>query len=215
MRKEICGFSESVGNHLSGGWVSSCSCQRCFDSQLRAEPGDCLIVLAHGLLQLGELGGDGVEIDLHLLVEGIDVAGDVEVELVFLHLAEVGHVAELFLAAALPVGGDDALDVLGAEVVLIPHLFKALAGIDEQDVVRVLAAFFQHEDAGGNAGAVKDVRWQADDGVEVVAGVDEVAADVLLGPATEQHAMRQYAGHGGPVIQVVDHVLHKGEVRLR
>lgn len=47
------------------------------------------------LLQIGELLGDGIEIHLLLLIEGSDVAGDVEVELIFLHLAETGHATKL------------------------------------------------------------------------------------------------------------------------
>ena len=40
-------------------------------------------------------------------------------------------------------------------------------------------------DAGGDAGTVEDIGREADDGVEVVAILDEVAPDVPLRRATE------------------------------
>ena len=149
-----------------------------------------------------------------LLVEGIHITRDIQVVVVLLDLAPLGGAAELGDALPFPVGADDALDVLGAELVLIAHLFKALTGVDEDDVVGILSLLFQHQNAGGDAGAVEDVGREADDGIEVIAIFDEVAADVPLGTATEEHAVRKDAGHGGADVQMVDHLLDEGEVGL-
>lgn len=131
-----------------------------------------------------------------LFLEGIDVARDVEVVVVLLDLAQLGDMAEFLDALPLPVGADDALDVLGAEVVVLSNFLKPLAGVDEEDVVGVLPLLLQHQNAGGDAGAVEDIGRQADDGVEPVAVLNQVAADVSLGGAAEEHAVRQDAGHG-------------------
>ncbi len=51
----------------------------------------------------------------------------------------------------------------------------------------------EHDDAGGDAGAVEEVGGQADDALEI-AGADELLADRGLGIAAEEHAMGQDAG---------------------
>jgi hypothetical protein len=48
------------------------------------------------------------------------------------------------------------------------------------------------DDAGGNAGAVKEVRRQADDAFQVATS-DEVAADDPLRTSSKQHAVREDA----------------------
>ena len=51
----------------------------------------------------------------------------------------------------------------------------------------------EHEDAGGDAGAVKEIGGQADDALEI-AGANKLLADDGLGIAAEEHAVRQNAG---------------------
>ena len=48
----------------------------------------------------------------------------------------------------------------------------------------------EHDDAGGNAGAVEEVGRQADDALDVAAP-DDLAADGRLGAAPEEHAVRE------------------------
>ena len=65
--------------------------------------------------------------------------------------------AEFLAAFPLPVGAEDALDVIGAELVLIANFFKVLAGIYKEDVIGVLPRILQHQIAGGDAGAIEDI----------------------------------------------------------
>ena len=48
----------------------------------------------------------------------------------------------------------------------------------------------EHDDAGGDAGAVKEVGRQADDALDG-APADDLAADGRLGPAPEEDAVRE------------------------
>lgn len=50
----------------------------------------------------------------------------------------------------------------------------------------------QHDDAGGDAGAVEQVRGQADDPLDDAA-LDQIAADDALGIAAEENPMRKDA----------------------
>ncbi len=61
-------------------------------------------------------------------------------------------------------GVHDAVDVLLAEAVLGAVLAEALGGIDHEDAFAGGGVFLvEHDDAGGDAGAVEQVGRQADD----------------------------------------------------
>ena len=74
---------------------------------------------------------------------------------------------------ALTVGADDLVDMLLTQLVLGLDLFELLAGIDEEDVVILLAAFLHYQNTGGDAGAVENVGRKSDDGVNVVLLLNE------------------------------------------
>ena len=83
------------------------------------------------------------------------------------------------------------MDVLGAQAVLVAVLDEALGGVDHEDALAGVGVFLvQHEDAGGDAGAVEEVGRQADDALDVAAP-DDLPADGGLGAAPEQHAVRE------------------------
>ena len=86
------------------------------------------------------------------------------------------------------------MNVARAETVLVAVLDEALAGVDHEDAFAGLRLrLIDHHDAGGDAGAVKEVGGQTDDGLEV-ALADEIFADGGLGIAAEEDAVRQNAG---------------------
>jgi hypothetical protein len=59
------------------------------------------------------------------------------------------------------------VDVLLAQAVLVAVLDEALAGVDHEDALAGGGVFLvQHQDAGGDAGAVEQVGRQADDALE-------------------------------------------------
>lgn len=107
---------------------------------------------------------------------------------------------------------DNLLNVLLAEFVLGLDLLELLAGIDEEDVVIVLAALLHYQDTGRDACAVKDVGRQTDDCVNVVLLLNEELTDFALGCSAEQNAVRCNTSHCAAVIEVVDHVQDEGVV---
>ena len=95
----------------------------------------------------------------------------------------------------------DAVDVLGAQAILVAVLDEALGGIDHEDAFAAGGVLLvQHDDAGGDAGAVEEVRGQADDALDDAA-LDEAAADDTLGIASEEDAMREDARACGGALE--------------
>ena len=181
--------------------------------QLRAEVVVALVPLhqqVHGVEAVGgeqlglgrhlRLGHPAQQVGPHVLGLGrrgvVGIAADVEVVVVLGQLGVGHHGGERGDVGEPLVGVDDLLDVLGLQVVLRPAGPVLGVGVDEEHLALALgwlcALGPQHQDAGGDAGAVEEVGGQADDGVEQVV-LDEALADVPLGPAPEQHAV----GHDG------------------
>ena len=128
-----------------------------------------------------------------LRLGAVDVAREVEVEVV-LRVADLGQRHHARVARDFDLAGEgvhDLVDVLGAQAVLVAVLDEALGGVDHEDALAGGGVFLvEHDDAGGDAGAVKQVGRQADDALDVAAA-DDVLADVGLGAAAEQHAVGQ------------------------
>lgn len=167
-----------------------------------------------------ELAVDLVEVDGRLFFEGVDVAGDVEIEVVVDYLLQRRDVRVFVDIFATAIRVDDLVDVLFGELVLVLAFDEFLACIDEQDVLCV-PVLFEHENASGDSGAVEQVRRQADHGIEIVAlglrGIrfDERLANLGFGSPTEQDAVRQNDRHSAVRIQVVQAVQHKCIIGLR
>ena len=146
----------------------------------------------------------------------VDVARQVEVEVVL----RVGDLVERHHAGVardvgLPGEGvDDPVDVLLAQAVLGAVLHEALGGVDHEDALAGGGVLLvEHDDAGGDAGAVEEVGGQADDALEV-AGADELLADDGLGIAAEEDAVRQDAGGFARALHRADDVQQVGVVAL-
>ena len=152
-----------------------------------------------------------------LRLGAVDVARQVEVEVVLRvgDLVDRHHAGVARIAFDLPGEGvDDAVDVLLAQAVLVAVLDEALGGVDHEDALAGGGVLLvEHDDAGGDAGAVKEVRGQADDALEV-AGADELLADDGLGIAAEEHAVRQDAGAFAGALHRADDVQQVGVVAL-
>src|SRR5439155_950944 len=87
----------------------------------------------------------------------------------------------------------DPVDILRAQSVLWAVLHEALARVDHEDALAGMRVLLVHDDdTGGDAGAVEEIRRQADDALDV-ALPHQRAADVGLGVAAEQHTMRENA----------------------
>ena len=145
----------------------------------------------------------------------VDVARKVEVVFVLLDLCERRPCAQYFgNLQLLGEGIDDLVDVLRAQAVLGAVFHEACAGIDHEDALAGLSVLLvEDDDAGGDAGAVKQVGGQTDDALDV-ALADKSAADVRLGIAAEQHAMRQNARSFAGALERADDVQQVGVVAL-
>ena len=69
------------------------------------------------------------------------------------------------------------------QLVLALAFDEVLSRVDEQHVVGLLA-LLQHQDAHRDAGGIKQVRWQANHGVDV-AVFQQLGLDAFFGAATE------------------------------
>ena len=144
----------------------------------------------------------------------VDVAGQVEIEVVLFDFLDRNHAGELWNLKPPVEDIDDLMDVLGAEAVLGAVFYIARAGVDHEDAfagVGILLVY--HDDAGRDAGAVKEIGGQADDGLDV-ALANEIAADVGLGIAPEEDAVGQNASALAGALERADDVQQVGVVAL-
>ena len=182
-----------------------------FSKQSGAEAGHDLPVVAEGIeVTVGDAAAEmGVDVLEVFGLGAVDVAGEIEVEVV-LEVGDFGdghHAGVAGVAFILAGEGiDDFVDILLAEAVLGAVFFEAFGGIDHEDALAGGGVFLvEHEDAGGDAGAVKEIGGQADDRLEV-AGADELLADDGLGIAPEEHAVGENAGAFAGAFQRADDV---------
>ena len=116
------------------------------------------------------------------------------------------------------VGMHDLVDVFRAQVVLRLAFAVFAVGIDEQDATVVACAILaarlvEHQQTGRDAGAIKQVAWQADHGLQITL-VDEVPARFAFLTAAEQYAVR-HDGSQAPIgLEHSQHMLHKHQVGL-
>jgi len=117
----------------------------------------------------------GMQVVTAFRLAGVDVAGQVEVEVVLRvgqfverHHAGVARDLPIFIESLLVEGVDNAVDVLFAQAVLVAVFDEALGGVDHEDALAGWRVFLvQHQDARGDAGAVEQVGRQADDAFQV------------------------------------------------
>ena len=109
----------------------------------------------------------------------------------------------------------DLLDVLGTELVLILALGEFAVRVDEEHFAPQLVGLVlvDHDDAGGNAGAIEETRRQADDRLDHVV-LDEQLANELFLAAAKEHAVGHDRRHVPVWLQAGQHVLDEHEVGL-
>ena len=145
----------------------------------------------------------------------VHVAPDVEREVVGLNRGEVHQPR---VAGFLQLVGKHVvnfLDVLGAQHILLFTLGVVLIGVDNEHLVLQVVglALVEHHHAGRNAGAVKQLRRQADDAFQHV-GPQHSLPDFLFLTAPEQHSVRHHHHHLAAALAAGQHVLHKHKVGL-
>ena len=123
----------------------------------------------------------------------VNVAREIEVEIVFLDLVDTDRAGILRHIQPLVEDIDYLVDVHRAKTVLVSVLKVARAGVDHEDAFSGVGVFLvDDDDAGGNAGSVEEVCWQADDALDL-ALADECTANVGFRIASEQDTVRQNA----------------------
>src|SRR5690606_161792 len=147
----------------------------------------------------------------------VHIPADVEVEVVLAEFGDVHDAGEAWDVAVLLEGGDDLLGVLRLQIVLGAASGVLAVGVDEEDLGATLlgtsGAASQDEDAGRDAGAVEEVRGQADDRFKTVV-LDDALADLLLLAAPEEDAVGHDRRAETVWHQDREHVLGEHQVRL-
>ena len=125
-----------------------------------------------------------------------DIAREIEVEAVALDFGEGDGAGVVGDGEAGFPDVDDAAHVALAEAVLGAVLREAVLGVDQEDAGRLGgggAGLVEHEDARGDAGAEEKVGREPDDAGDEAAA-QEPAADLELGAAAEEDAVREDDG---------------------
>ena len=107
------------------------------------------------------------------------------------------------------------LDVLVAETILVDSLAELTGRVDEQYLALTGRRFvpIEHKDAGGDAGAIEEVRREPDGGLEEVLP-EEPLADLAFGGLAEEHAVRHHHAKAATGVEHGDHVLDERQVAL-
>ena len=161
---------------------------------------------------LGDLGVERHNVDLLPGVLGLHIGGDREVILLPGNLLVTGQMGEVGLLGAAGESVHNTVDVLGCQLIVVGHLDTLFGGVDEQGLA-VRLVLFQHHDAGGDAGAEKQVAGQLDHAVDEVVA-NEILEDLLLRPAPVQDARETDDGGGAVGRQPTEAVHDKGQIRL-
>ena len=117
---------------------------------------DFLLSLFDFLVQLFDVLVNGCHIDSCFFLEGVDVARDVEIELVLLDLLRGRNVAILINLLAGLISRENLVDMFKQEDILILVLLELIGGINEEDV-GVHLTLLEDEDGCRNACAIEEV----------------------------------------------------------
>ena len=101
---------------------------------------------------------------------------------------------EIWLFSAIRKNIHNVSDVFWLQPIVGSPFDALFGGVDEQGLV-ICLVLFQHHDAGGDAGAEKQVAGQLDHAVDEVV-VDEILADLLLCAAPVQNTGETDDGGG-------------------
>ena len=98
---------------------------------------------------------------------GIHISRNVEVVIVLPNLVNADQTTELIDITILRHRIHDAFDIARTQLVVLAVLSEIFGGIHNKHMV-IVAVLAQHHHDSGNARAKEDVRWQSDDGLNMV-----------------------------------------------
>ena len=184
--------------------------------QCSAEIGTDLPVIAERIQIAG--GNAAVEMASDVLnifgLLGVDIARQIQVVIVLLNLVmwHESGIAGMLLGIREHI--DNLVQVTLPETILVAVFDEAFAGINHEDPFAGGRIFLiDHEDAGRNAGAVKEIGRETDDPFQK-AGAHKLGANHRLGITTKQHPMRQNAGSFAGALQRANNVKQVSVVAL-
>ena len=135
----------------------------------------------------------GVNVLQVLRFGAVNVTREVKVEVVLL-VADFGQRHHARVAGDVGQtreGVHDFVDVLGAEPVLVAVFDERFGSVNHEYALAGRSGFLvEHDDAGRDTRAVKQIRRQTNDALDVAA-LDDIFADGGLSAAAKQHAMRE------------------------
>ena len=144
----------------------------------------------------------------------VDVAGDIEVEVVLLDLIHPHHAGVLGDLQPLVEDIDDLMNVAVTETVLVAVLEIAAAGVHHEDTFSGMGVLLvDDDDAGGNAGAVEEVSRETDDPLDIPLQ-DEILPDLRFGIAAKEDAVGKNAGAFAGGFEGTDDVEQIGVISL-
>ena len=109
----------------------------------------------------------GIHVPTFGAFRGIHISGNIEVVIVLPNLINAHQTAELIDITILRHHIHDAFDIARTQLVVLTVLSEILGGIHNKHMV-IVAVLAQHHHDSGNARAKEDVRWQSDDGLNMV-----------------------------------------------
>ncbi len=158
-----------------------------------------------GLQVLNVFGLCAVDVARQVEVVGVFVAGN------FIQRHHAGVACNVF---ELVKRIHNFVNVLFAQFVFVAVFDEAFAGVDHHHAFASVGVLLvEHQHAGRNARAIKQVGWQADDALEN-ARSDELFTNHRLGIAPEQHPVRQDAGGFAGAVHAANDVHEVGVVAL-
>ena len=178
-------------------------------------PNDLINLLPQSLLPGNDLGNLGVQhrdVDLFPGVLSLHMGGNRKIVLLPGDLLQAGQVGEMGFLPPGDKGIHDASDVVRRKFIIVRHLDALFGGVDEEGLA-VGLVLLQHHDAGGNAGAEKQIAGQLDDAVDEVV-VHQILADLFLGAAPVEYPGEAYDGRRAVGCQPCQAVHDKRQVRL-
>jgi len=125
-----------------------------------------------------------------LCFRGVDVAGDIKVEIVLFNLLHTDH-SRVFGQFQSPFENiDDLMDVLSTKPILVPVLQESFAGINHENAfANVCILFVQNDDASRDTSSVKEIGGKTDDSFDE-ATPNQVLANIRFCIPSKQNSVR-------------------------
>ena len=109
----------------------------------------------------------GIHVPTFGTFRGIHISGNIEVVIVLPNLINAHQTAELIDITILRHHIHDAFDIARTQLVVLAVLSEIFGGIHNKHMV-IVAVLAQHHHDSRNARAKENVRWQSDDGLNMV-----------------------------------------------